>query len=373
MRVLTILVAFSLTALAQRHSITEIDGEKPDGKVLQQIMQAEDQAKKTALLEQFVDQFPKADATAWALEQLLAVYSKGSDPDKTLSVGQKLLAVDPDETEAALQCLKASETKHDLEGIKKYSEMSSTLARKMMSAPQPKEADEVETWKQEVNYATQVDAYGEYSLYRVALESRDPKITVEYGELMPQRYPNGKYAGKLDTALFFAYRQTGQDGKALAVAEKVLATDQSNEDMLLVVADNYMQNKKELDKVHTYCGKIVDVMTAKPKPEGVADDAWNSRRSAVIGMAHYMNGKLYFNESKYQQADPELKASLPALETNPASKGEVLFLLGTVNYNMKKPQDAANYFKACSAVKSDYQAKAAKNLAVIRSEYQGIK
>jgi tetratricopeptide (TPR) repeat protein len=372
-RVLTLLVAFSLTALAQRHGIPEVDGEKPDGKILMAAMQTEDAAKKTALLEQFVDQFPKSEATPWALEQLLAAYTQSGPPEKILALGQKLLAVDPDETEAALQCLKASEAKHDLEGIKKYSEMSSALAKKMLAVPQPTDAEQVDTWKQEQVYATQVDQYGEYALYRVFAESRDPKLTIEFGELLPVRYPHGKYAGTLDSVMFLAYHQSGQDAKAMALAERVLATDQSNEDMMLTVADKYLQDKKEPEKVHLYCAKIVEVMTAKPKPEGVADDAWAARKTQVIGLAHYMNGKLYFNENQFPETDRELRGALTFVDNNPASKGEVLYLLGFANYKMKKGQEAANFYKSCSTVKSDYQAKAAKNLVVVKGEFPGIK
>jgi len=372
-RTLTILLAFSLTAFAQRHSVSEVDTEKPDGKVLAQIMQTDDQAKKTALLEQFVDQFPKSEAVPWALEQELAIYAKANQPDKVLAVGEKLLAVDPDETEAALQCLKAGETKHDLELVKKYSLVASTLAKKMIAVPQPADAEQVDTWKQEIAYAKQVDNYCEYSLYRVFAESRDPKVTIEFGELLPQRYPQGQYSGKLDNPMFLAFRQSGQDNQALLLAQKVLATDQSNEDMLLVVADNYMQNKQEPEKVHLYCAKLVEIMSAKAKPEGVADDAWAGRKSAVMGVAHYMNGKLYFNEKNYPQADQELRAALPFVDNNPASKAEVLFMLGSSNYEMKKPQDAVNFFRSCSAIKSTYQAQATKNVQVIKTQSPTVK
>jgi tetratricopeptide (TPR) repeat protein len=367
-RTLTILIAFSLTAFAQRHSISEVDTEKPDGKVLAQIMQTDDQAKKTALLEGFLDQFPKADAVPWAMEQLLAIYVKANDPDKVLAMGQKLLVVDPDETEAALQCLKAGETKHDLELVKKYSALASTLAKKMMAVPQPTDPEQVDTWKQEISYAKQVDAYCEYSLYKVFTESRDPKVTLEFGELIPQRYPQGQYTGKLDNSMFLAFRQTGQDNQALALAEKVLATDQSNEDMLLMVAGNYMQNKKEPEKVHAYCAKLVEIMSAKAKPEGVTDDAWAGRKASVIGLAHYMNGSLYFNEKSYPEADTELRGALSFVDNNPATKGEVLFNLGMANYNMKKTQEAANFYRSCAAIKSTYQAQAAKNLQVLKAQ-----
>ena len=38
---------------------------------------------------------------------------------------------------------------------------------------------------------------------------------------------------------------------------------------------------------------------------------------------------------------------------------------------MEKIQDAANFYKACAAVKSPYQALATKNLTAIRAEYHG--
>jgi DNA-binding SARP family transcriptional activator len=372
-RVLTVLIAFTLTAFGQRHTVTEVNAETPDGKVLAQIMQSGDPAQKTALLEQFVDQFPKAGAAPWAMEQLLAAYVKAGQPDKVLSIGQKLLAVDPDETEAALQCLKASEARKDLEDVKKYSALSSTLAKKMQAAPQPAEAEAVDTWKQEREYATQVDVYAEYSLYRVFAESRDPKVTIEFGELIPQRYPGGQYAGKLDEVMFLAYRQAGQADKALALAERLIAANTTNEDMYLVVVDNYLNNKKQPEKVHAYCSKLVELMNTKPKPDAVAAGVWSTRKDLIIGQAHYMNGKLFFNENRFPECDKELAASLPLVESNPAAKAEVLFLLGFANYKMEKPQEAANYYRTCAAMKSDYQAKAVKNLAVLKGQYTGIK
>jgi hypothetical protein len=47
--------------------------------------------------------------------------------------------------------------------------------------------------------------------------------------------------------------------------------------------------------------------------------------------------------------------------------------LGLANYKMEKAQDAVNYFKACAAVKSPFQAQANKNLIAIRAQYHGIK
>src|SRR5690348_13783699 len=109
MRFSVLFLVFALSANAQRHKIEEVNSEKPEGKLLQQIMQESDAAKKTALLDQFSNEFPKHEATPWVLEQLQASYVKSGDPAKSLAAGDKLLALDPDDPEAAVQCLKAAE------------------------------------------------------------------------------------------------------------------------------------------------------------------------------------------------------------------------------------------------------------------------
>jgi hypothetical protein len=373
MRTLVIFVVFAVAAFGQRHKLEELDTEKPEGKLLQQIMQEGDVAKKIAMMEQFLEQFPKTEATAAVLEQLQGAYVKTGQHDKVILTGDKLLAIDVDDPEAALQSLKAAEAKKDALLIKKYSAMASAAARKMAATPKPAEADEVESWKSEVDYAKQVDTYTEYALYAAALESRDPKLTIELAEMLQQRNPTGEYTVKAQQPLFVAYRQSGANDKAVALAEKVLATDQSNEDMLLVVADHYLQNKKEPEKVHAYSAKIVEVMSTKAKPEGTSDAEWTNRKNLVVGLAHYMNGKLYYNEGRFAQADQALRSALPLVESNATLKPEVLYLLGFANYKLEKAQDAANFYRACAAIKSPFQATAAKNLQGIKAQYTGIK
>ena len=373
MRIVVILVAFSLTAFGQRHKVEEVDTDKPEGKLLQQIGQENDAAKKTALMEQFVSQYPKIEATASVLEQLQGVYVKAGDPDKIIATGEKLLALDPDDPESALQCLKAAESKKDVELIKKWSATTSTNARKMAAMPKPADADAAESWKSEVDYAKQVDTYSDYALFSAALQSRDPKATIELGEMLEKRSPKGEYTVKMQQSLFVAYRQAGANEKAVALAERVLATDQSNEDMLLVATDHYLQGKKDPEKVHTYSAKIVEVMAAKPKPEGASEADSTARKNLVVGLAHFMNGKQYSMENKLAQSDQELRQALPLVETNASLKPETLFLLGLADYKLEKTQDAANYFRACSLLKSPFQAEAVKNLARIKRDYQGIK
>ena len=373
LRLCTTLLVLAMSAAAQRHKVEEVNAEKPDGKLLQQIMQEGDAAKRTALLQQFTVDFPTHGDLAWVLEQLQGAYVKAGDTDKTISTGDKLLALDPDDPEAGLQCLKAAETRKDIALVRKYAATTSAAARKMVNSPQPKEADDVAAWKASVEYAKQVYAYADYALYRAAVESRDAKTTIELSDALAAQSPKSQYLPKLAQIEFIAYRQLGDNTRALALAEQTLATDQSNEDMLLVVIDSYAQQKKDPAKIHQYSDKIVELMAQKPKPEGLSDADWTAHKNQVTGLAHYINGKQYHAESNFAKADSELRAAMPMAETNAAMKPEVLYLLALSNFKLDKPQDAANYFRACAAIKSPFQQLATTNLARVKSQYTGIR
>ena len=121
MRTLIVLIAFTMAAFAQRHKLEEVDTEKPEGKALQQVMDQTDEAKKATLMEQYAVDFPKSGGAAWVLELLQGYYVKSAQPDKVIATGEKLLAIDPADPDAALQNLKAAEARKDAALILKWS------------------------------------------------------------------------------------------------------------------------------------------------------------------------------------------------------------------------------------------------------------
>jgi len=114
-------------------------------------------------------------------------------------------------------------------------------------------------------------------------------------------------------------------------------------------------------------------MNTKAKPEGASDADWENRKKTFIGLAHYMPGKLYYYQKKYGPADKELRVALPLVETNAALKPEVLFMLGLSNYKLENIMDGLKFLQQCAAIKSPYQAQAAKNVSVIKSQYRAVK
>jgi tetratricopeptide (TPR) repeat protein len=207
----------------------------------------------------------------------------------------------------------------------------------------------------------------------MALQATDARKKADLIETLEQRNPKSQYVIQLVPVALQSYQQLNDTDRATALAEKVLATDPNNADLLLVAANGYLQKGKEPDKVVAYSNKLAEVMSSKPKPDGVSDADWDNLKKTKIGLAHYMPGKLYYNQKKFGPADKELRAALPLVENNATLKPEVLFLLGSANYKLENPVDALKYFQQCAAIKGPFQAQAAKNVTVIKTQYRAVK
>ncbi|MEO7653948.1 MAG: hypothetical protein ABIZ80_26110, partial [Bryobacteraceae bacterium] len=299
---------------------------------------------------------------------------KAKQYDKALETGEKLVALDPGDVEAAHQNLKAAEGKKDPDLIRKWSDATSKAAVKMASAPQPKEAGEVETWKREVDYARQVNIYTEYALYATAVQTADPRKRIELVEALEQRNPKSEYLPKMYPLQFASYRQAGDTAKAFALAEKLLGAGLQDEDMLAFVADQYVQQKKDPEKVVEYANRLVEVVSTKPKPEGVSDEEWNKKKTMLAGLGNFMAGSTMVDPLKrYAPADKSLRAALPLVESNDQLKAATLFYLGLANYSLKNLADALKFNQQCAAIKSPFQTKANENVRVLRTQVPATK
>jgi tetratricopeptide (TPR) repeat protein len=372
MKIVLLALLLAGGALAQRHKVN-INTETPEGQALQQIGQESDEAKKLAACEKFTQDYPKSENLAWVYGEMQPLYVKASQPDKAVDAGEKIMAIDPEDLSTALATLKASEAKKDPDLVKKWSNTTAALAQKAIASPQPKDEDAVEDWKKHVDYAKQVNTYSEYAVDAMALQTTDPRKKVDLIESLFDRNPQSQYMAQLLPAAVQALQQINDPDRSTAFAEKVLAKDPNNDEMLLVAANGYSQKGKEPDKVVAYSNKLVEVLGQKAKPDGVAEADWTKRNNVIMCLAHYWPGKVYYTQKKYGAAGKELQAALPLADSNPALKPELLFMLGDSAYRQENIMEALKYFQQCAALKSNLQAQAAKNVAVIKSQYRAVK
>lgn len=360
-------------ALAQRHKF-DLNTSTPEGKLLQEAGQAADDAGKIKLYNEFLEKNPKHAAAAWVYDQVVPLYLKAGDFDKTIAGAESSLAIDPANPVIAYQALQASEQKKDFEGVKKWSAATEAAARKVLALPKPADEEEVEAWKREVDYSQQVIKRTEYSLYATMLQAADPKAQVGLYEELERRNPASEYLGQGAGRYFIALRQTGQEEKAFRVAEKALAVDQNNEDMLAVVASRYLDpGTKDPAKSLAYAAKLVEVMNAKPAPEGVPAADWEKKKTSLVGLGYWIQGMNHGSQSNWAQTDKAFRAALPMIQGQNELLAPAYFYLGLANYRMGAgPKgnkallaDARKFNQACAALKSPYQAQAQKNLTAM--------
>jgi tetratricopeptide (TPR) repeat protein len=373
---LTLAVICAVPALADRTKV-DINTETPEGQLLQEIGTTEDAAQKRTLMEQFLQKHPDHPGALWVRGQLQPVYLEAGEHDKAIEIAEKLLEADPTDAEMAHGALKAAEAKNDPDLVIKWAVATSEAARKMVAKPKPEDEDEVEFWERRVDYAKQVDVYCEYSLFNTALQTQDPAKRIALADALRERNAESQYVPQIEPLLFAAYRQAGENDKALELAERTIEKDQTNEDMLLFAATTYF-DKKEYDKSLGYAGKAVDAIEEKPAPEGVSAGDWEARRKQVIGSGLWLQGMIFAGQRKYVDTDRVLREALPHLEGNNQMLGPALFNLGLANYqlgqkNTKLIVEALRFNQQCAQIPGPYQAQARKNVAAIQSQYRGIK
>lgn len=371
MRTFLVAVLLAGSLLAQRHK-PNINTETPEGQTLQQIGQESDDAKRLAGFEKFAQDYPKSENLAWVYSQMEPLYVKANQPDKAIEIGDKLIALDPGDLETALATLKAAEAKKDPDLVKKWSNTTGQIAQKELAAKKPDDTDD-DDWKKHLDYVTQVNTYSEYAIDAAALQATDPHKKLDLIEALYDRNPQSQYMAQLLPAAAQALDQMNDPDRAITFSEKILAKDPNNDQMLLIAVNAYSQKSKEPDKIISYSAKLAEVISSKPKPDGVSDADWENRKKFIAGLAHYFSGKTYYAQKKWGPADKELLAALPNVESNAALKPEVLFYLGDSNYRLENAAEALKYFQQCAAIKSRFQAQAAKNVTVIKSQYRAVK
>jgi hypothetical protein len=310
------------------------------------------------------------------LSQMQASYVKAGAFDKAMEAGDKLIALDAGDMDAAYAALKAAEAKKDSVSVMKYAAATHAAASKAAQAA--KRDDEAEEdHKRAVDYAKQVCTYSEYALYAAALTDVDAQRVLQLGDALEKLNPNSQYIPQAMSRYAWAARTANALPRAVEYGERAFARNQFDEDLLLAMADYYLNlpaGKQDTNKVALYSTKIVEFLPSKRKPEGMSDADWEKKKTGVMGLAHWMAGTSLSAQGKWAPADKNLRIALPLVQGNDQLVAGALFHLGLSNYQMGRGKnaqqvaDATRFFEQCAAMKSPFQAKARENLAVIKKQ-----
>jgi len=365
---LSMLLAIPLLAGINKKLVVKPD--TPDGNFLDLIGLETDFDKRVTLIEQFTLMFPRSESIGWAYSQLQEANFKDGKLDKALEAGDKLLDLDSEDLDAAGVNIQIATAKRDNALIKKYSDLSERIARRLANAPASIDDPEEEAArKKRIEAASNLLVRREYALYDEAFTTSDPKKRISVLDELVKLNPRTRYLKDSLLIYYLAYRQLGDTVSALSAADKLLQIDNSHEDVLLFVADYHFRRKQDARKVLEYCERIVAVMNSKKKPGTLTDAEWNYQKALYNGTAHYMAGTVYMNENQHEAADRALRLALPNVRGNPALLPAVLTSLGWSNYRMGRYPEAVGFYKQCLSFGGIYKEQAEKNLAAIKAEH----
>jgi tetratricopeptide (TPR) repeat protein len=185
--------------------------------------------------------------------------------------------------------------------------------------------------------------------------STDQAKRIELGEAFLHKYPNSRYRSPVYGTLVMAYVQSGQVQKMEEVADKEVALNPNDVQVLAVVGQTLpraMNSKtpepdKVLAKAEDYSKKAIEITPTLPKPAAVTDDAFSTVKNQTLGMAHGGLGLVYIRRGKFSEAIPELNQ---AVTIDPTPDPVNYYLLGMANAKTSHFDDSAAAYNKCAAI-----------------------
>lgn len=359
---------------ADRHKV-DVDPESEDGILLQRIQQEPTQPRKLALLEKYAAEYPKATSIAWVYEQLLPIYKEAKDDDKVIATADAMLAVDPDDLDAAHDALRAAESKLAFDLIRKYAELAWDIATRVTQLPQPAGTDDAKAWAKQIEFAKQVLDYAEFTLATQASDEPDDAKKKELADALRARNPQSRYLANIKKFSVIDLATINPE-KAVALAEKGLIEDPDNEDFLMTVADYQLGHERDFPKVLSYALRILELMKKKPKPDSLTSEEWEQKKAKFTGWACWMAGVIYGKEARYGPSDRYLRMSLPYIQNEARLVAAAHFYLGYDNYALagelndkSRAIEAVKFSKLCVAADGPFRSLALKTLESLRNEF----
>jgi len=203
--------------------------------------------------------------------------------------------------------------------------------------------------------AAPVNAEEDAAFKALSDPANDQAKRIELGEAFLQKYPNSRYRSPVYGTLVMAYVQSGQVQKMEEVADKEIALNPNDVQVMAVVGQTLpraMNSKtpepdKVLAKAEQYSKKAIELTPTLPKPASVTDDAFSTAKNQTLGMAHGGLGLVYIRRGKFSEAIPELNQ---AVTIDPAPDPVNYYLLGIANAKTSHFDDSAAAYNKCAAM-----------------------
>jgi tetratricopeptide (TPR) repeat protein len=337
----------------------------PEDQALKEVDAATEPAKKIELLNKFMTEFGKGDISLLAYERYIAAYLAAKQPAKAFEYGDKAMELDPDNFNIAYGLVIAAAERNNAERAADFGEHISKMVERYRAASAP-EGSDADTWEERrkvtlMNYQDQV-AYVAQVMYTLAAQAGGPGTRAALLERFVAAFPESPYLGDAQLMITDSYGQAGNVGRKVAFAEKVLARDPDNVNMLVALAEHFAAQGEQLERAEQYARKALRLIPQAEKPAHLSDGQWAARKNLQTGLCRSALGQAYVHLVRDADAVEPLRGAGPLLRPYAFYYGRNQYFLGFVLARMKRTAEAREVLTEAVTIDSPYRERAQDTL-----------
>lgn len=325
---------------------------------LQDISNEQDQQKKLAMYQEFVQKFSSNPAAvAYGCWQISQAYQTTGDLQKALDYGDKALAGSPHNLDILVsQASVAQQAKNDSK-LMDYAAKGGEVCSSIDKQPKPegmsdddfarKVAEDKESAKSNCDFL-------ETSGFNAIVSENDPKSRMTDIEKFSAAFPDSKFQDQVSNYALYTLGpgQLNDPTRLVAFGEKTLAANPNSLPALLLLANFYSEDAKPGSSAQaiTYAQKAIEVAKAD------APDA-DKKRKLSAGVAHNTLGYAYLKQEKTAAAITELKSAAALLKGEDEQQyARALYGLGFAYGKLNRLSEARDVLSEAVKIESPWQA-----------------
>jgi tetratricopeptide (TPR) repeat protein len=194
------------------------------------------------------------------------------------------------------------------------------------------------------------------------LKPEDADKRIELGDAFIQKYPSSKYAESVYSGLSLAEYNKQDFNKMYATADKALALNPDDVQMLVIVGwviphsynPNDVNSDALLDKAEKYEKHALASLSTFQKPANLTDEQFTKAKTAYESQAHSALGLVYFRKQNWDSAVTELTTATAT--TNPPDPTDY-YVLGVSLGHLDRFAEAADAYTKCAAIPGGLQGR----------------
>ena len=331
----------------------------PEDKDLAAIAAEPEAQKRIPLYDDFIKKYAGNNAAvAYAEWQLSQQYLSAGDTAKALEDGNKALELVPNDLDILVSQVSVAQAMKDNKKIVDFAVRGAKVFNSISTQAKPADVSDAE-WSARVT-EDQESARSNYDFleaaaYNAIAAEPDPGKRMTYIELFTPAFPKSKFEQQVSQLALYSLQQLNQPQRLEAYGENALAANPDSIPTLLMLANAYSEDPKQIGKAVTYANKVIALTGSNP----------DKQQKLSAGVAHSTLGYAYLKQEKLTAAVPELKTAVSMLQDDPQAQQAALFRLGYAYAKQNRRADSVAALQKAAAIDGPYQGPARQMLAKV--------